>query len=64
MDVIKVIWVTLHYIKANNQRVPVVLPPNVRHAKPVFYLCIHKCLMGNGCYKNDELLKVGFKEKN
>jgi hypothetical protein len=36
MNVIKVIWVTLHYIKANNQRVPVVLPPNIRHAKPSF----------------------------
>lgn len=62
MDAIKVIWVTLHYIKANNRRTRVVLPPNIRHATPAFYMCVHKRLMDNGCCKNDELLRWVFKK--
>jgi hypothetical protein len=41
-----------------------VLPSNILHACPVFYLYVHKCLMDNGCYKNDALLRwIFFKLK-
>lgn len=31
--------------------------PNILHAHLNSHLHIHKCLMDNGCYKNDELLR-------
>lgn len=33
------------------------VPLSILHAHLISHLHIHKCLMDNGCYKNDELLR-------